>query len=254
MGTIYPGLVSITFRKLNAKEIIDLLLKTDLRAIEWGGDVHVPHGDLETAKAVRERCSDAGIATPSYGSYYRLGGSRGEGLSFAAVADTARALDAQTIRIWAGNRGSDEVSEEERAALVDEARECCRRADAAGLTVSFEFHANTLTDTNESAVRFLAEIDHPAARSYWQPRNHQPVEYSLAGLKEISEYLTNAHVFHWIDSKHRFPLGDGKQAWSQYLAALRAVPGDRFAMLEFVRDDDEQQFLMDADTLVRWLE
>ena len=44
------GLVSITFRDLEANEIIDLVKKSGLTAIEWGGDVHVPHGDFNRAR------------------------------------------------------------------------------------------------------------------------------------------------------------------------------------------------------------
>jgi hypothetical protein len=43
---IQTGLVSITFRQLSPPAIIDLVRQAGLEGIEWGGDVHVPHGDL----------------------------------------------------------------------------------------------------------------------------------------------------------------------------------------------------------------
>ena len=46
-GIIKSGLVSITFRELNPLEIIRLVSKAGLDGIEWGGDVHVPHGDIK---------------------------------------------------------------------------------------------------------------------------------------------------------------------------------------------------------------
>ena len=39
---IRGGLVSITFRKLSPRAIIDLVTRANLIGIEWGGDVHVP--------------------------------------------------------------------------------------------------------------------------------------------------------------------------------------------------------------------
>ena len=36
-----PGLVSISFRNESPKAIIDASKAAGLRAIEWGGDVHV---------------------------------------------------------------------------------------------------------------------------------------------------------------------------------------------------------------------
>jgi hypothetical protein len=46
---LIPGLVSVTFRKLAPAAIVELAVKAQLRSIEWGGDVHVPHGDVRAA-------------------------------------------------------------------------------------------------------------------------------------------------------------------------------------------------------------
>ena len=47
------GLVSITFREKSPEEIVGLVVEAGLDGIEWGGDVHVPHGDLAKAREVR---------------------------------------------------------------------------------------------------------------------------------------------------------------------------------------------------------
>ena len=49
---IKPGLVSITFRKLHPETIIALAMENTLAAIEWGGDIHVPHGNIAVARSV----------------------------------------------------------------------------------------------------------------------------------------------------------------------------------------------------------
>ena len=46
------GLVSVTFRELASREIVALVANAGLDGIEWGGDVHVPHGELSTARQV----------------------------------------------------------------------------------------------------------------------------------------------------------------------------------------------------------
>lgn len=51
---LLPGLVSITFRKLSPGEIVELVATAGLVGIEWGGDVHVPHGDFARAAEVRK--------------------------------------------------------------------------------------------------------------------------------------------------------------------------------------------------------
>ncbi|MET0262082.1 MAG: sugar phosphate isomerase/epimerase, partial [Rariglobus sp.] len=72
---IYPGLVSVTFRKLSPNEVAGLVKKAGLKGIEWGGDIHVPHGDLARAREVRELTLEHGLKTAAYGSYYRAGQS-----------------------------------------------------------------------------------------------------------------------------------------------------------------------------------
>jgi len=79
---IHPGLVSVTFRHLSAKNVVDLAVQAGLTGIEWGGDKHVPHGDLKIAKQVREYSIKAGLEVTAYGSYYRVGSSEKKNLHF----------------------------------------------------------------------------------------------------------------------------------------------------------------------------
>ena len=67
------GLVSITFRRLSPREIVKLVKKSGLEGIEWGGDVHVPHGDLSVAREVATMTQEEGLVVAAYGSYYRVG-------------------------------------------------------------------------------------------------------------------------------------------------------------------------------------
>ena len=50
------GLVSISFRDLFPKQIVDMVAEVGLDAIEWGGDVHVPHGDSRGRRSQRFDC------------------------------------------------------------------------------------------------------------------------------------------------------------------------------------------------------
>lgn len=245
---IKTGLVSITFRPLSPGEIIALARETGLAGIEWGGDVHVPHGDLARAREVAARTADSGLAVAAYGSYYRAGGRND--FPFAAVLETALALGAPTIRVWAGEKGiaSADADEPYRARVGADLAGIAGDAGDAGLTVSCEFHSGTLTDTNESTRRLLAENGAPALRAYWQPPVGAAVDYCLAGLDLVLPRLTNVHVFHWQDKEKR-PLAEGTDRWRRYLARLAAGGGDHYALLEFVRDDDPENLRRDARTL-----
>jgi len=252
MSTIHPGLVSITFRQLSPAEIIDLVVQAQLTGIEWGGDIHVPHGDSATASAVQQQTLDAGLQVAAYGSYYRV--SHAETGPFEAVLDAAVALGAPTIRVWAGRQGSDSADEAYWQAVIEDSRRIADLAAAAGITIAYEFHAKTLTDTNDAARTLLERVEHPNVRSYWQPPRHSTVASNLAGIDAVTPWLDNLHLFQWERTTGmRQPLAAGQLDWQQYLEKVSRLGGDRFALLEFVEEDAPDAFLRDAATLRQWL-
>lgn len=245
------GLVSVTFRKLSPREIVTLMTRAGIEAVEWGGDVHVPHGDAPRAKEVAEMTAGAGLRVSAYGSYYRVGDS--EDVAFADVLNSATALRAPLVRVWAGRKGSDEADPGYRARVVEDARRIAGMAGAAGIGVAFEFHAKTLTDTNDSARRLLEEIAHPNVGSYWQPPVGKPDAYCLEGLTLLGSRLRNLHAFSWSERGERLPLQADESRWGRFLETAASLGGDHDVLIEFVKDDSEEAFLDDAATLRRWL-
>jgi sugar phosphate isomerase/epimerase len=246
------GLVSITFRKLSPAEIAALVQRAGLSAIEWGGDIHAPHGDVARAREVARLTADHGLRTCAYGSYYRVGESEAKGLAFAAVLDSAVALGAPVIRVWAGARGSVDADAAYRAAVVADSRRIADLAQAAGVQVAYEYHGNTLTDSDAAAQRLLAEAAHPALLTFWQPHVGRPADEAEAGLRAILPRLANLHVFSWR-AHERLPLAERAADWRQWLAVARGSGRDHVCTLEFVKDDSPERFLEDARTLREWL-
>jgi 3-dehydroshikimate dehydratase len=248
------GLVSITFRKLSVEEVVDLAHSAGVEGIEWGGDVHVPPGDMARAREVRRLTEDAGLMVSAYGSYYRLRPNQDEDHPFEAVLATAVGLGAPVIRVWAGDQPSTAVDTAGRAGIVEQSRRIADLAAAQGIAIAYEYHSNTLTDALDSALDLLRAVDHPNVSTFWQPPNVRPPEENRAGLDAVAPYVTNIHCFHWWPtSKDRHPLADGEANWNLYLDRIAALPGDRFVSIEFVKDDAPEQFLQDAATLKRWL-
>lgn len=248
-----PGLVSVTFRKLPVAEVAQWAYRASLAAIEWGGDVHVPHGNIEAAWAARAETTERGMVVSSYGSYYRLGESEGQGLSFDAVLDTALELETEMIRVWAGSRDSERYSLDEWAAAVEDARRICRLAAVAGVTVALEYHGKTITNTLDSALRFLQDVGAANLKTYWQPRTGPTPEQNLAELNAVMPYLANVHVFQWSKGEDgktvRHPLSEGKEEWTGYLKTAARDKEDRYALLEFVKEDKPEQLFEDTDIL-----
>ena len=247
---IYTGLVSVTFRKIEAEEIVKLVSKAGLDGIEWGGDIHVPHGNAERAREVLKMTIDTGLKVAAFGSYYRVACDEVNKVGFEKVLETAVELNAPTIRVWAGNKGSKDADEAWWNKVVEESRNIADMAQKANITVSFEYHGNTLTDTPEAAKRLLMEIDHKNIYSYWQPSLGLNVEQRVESLKDISPWLSNIHTFYWVD-RVRQPLADGISEWNKYFEVIGQIKGDRYSMLEFVKDESPEQFLEDAKILTK---
>lgn len=256
------GLVSITFRKLSPEEIVSLVKQAGDEVIEWGGDVHVPHGDVKTAERVGKWTRDAGLEVSCYGSYYRLGLAGfdpGNGAAvypeFDAVLDSALALGAPLIRVWAGRGASKETDEKTRDVAVEDALRIAELAHSQGVGITYEYHAKTLTDEIESACRLLEATKHPAVTTLWQPPNDQPEEYILKSLDSVIPHLSNVHVFHWIfpnGQRERRPLSEGETRWKAYLEKLKPH-GPRDYLIEFVHGDETNQYLEDSACLKRCL-
>ena len=248
---IKSGLVSVTFRKLTPAHIIQLVVDAGLEGVEWGGDVHAPPGDARLAQEIARMTVDAGLSVAAYGSYYRVGAP--DAGDFQAIVDTALALGAPIIRVWAGNRGSADADDAYWAHVVSESRRIADIAATAGLTVSYEYHGRTLTDTNASAQLLLRRVDHPAICAYWQPPVDGAPEYCAEGLAALLPRLSNVHVFHWLPATVRQPLSAGHEVWRTYIDIVKSIPGDRYALIEFVKDDQPAQFMQDAAILLSWL-
>jgi sugar phosphate isomerase/epimerase len=246
-----PGFVSITFRQLSPQEIVDLVVRAGLTGIEWGGDVHVPHGDEAVARSVRSLTEDAGLRVAAYGSYYRVGHK--ETGPFEAVLACAVALGAPLIRVWAGTQGTDTADAAYFEQVVEDSRRIADLAAGAGIPIVYEFHRNTLTDTNAAARRLLETVDHPNVRSYWQPPRGYSVAENLAGIDAVLPWLAGLHVFNWDRATFaRLPLADAAE-WPQYLSKAATTGRDMVALIEFVRGDTPEQFLADAAALKEWI-
>ena len=234
---LYSGLLSITFRQLTAPEIVRLAAEAGVDSIEWGGDLHVPHGDLAAARAVAQMTAEAGLRVSAYGTYYRL--REVEPVPFDVVLATALELGTSYVRVWAGDKGSTDISPAERERIIRDSQHIGELAAQAGLTVVYEYHGGTLTDSRVSAAKLLQAVNHPHVKTLWQPAQKTSAAERLADLDAVAPWLTNVHVFHWGlgGFQDRRPLAEGEAEWAQYLARLAALPGDRWLSLEYVRDD-----------------
>lgn len=240
------GIVSATFKNLSIDDVLSIAVKNNLEAIEWSENHHIEFGNVKMAEEVRKKTEAAGLVVASYGSYYRLG----QNMDFMPSLKNAKAMGTDKIRIWAGAKASKDVEDVEYEELVKEAKEAARIAGAEGVKVCLEWHKNTLTDRNESGLRFLEDVDSPYFRTFWQPSPEMDVPTRVKGIDMINPYLENIHVYYW-DETGRRPLSEGKEDWKKYIEHFGSK--DHYALLEFVKDNTVEQFESDAAVFSDWI-
>ena len=264
---IVPGVCSLTLRNSSPREVVDLVARGGLETIEWWGIGHVPPGDFASAREAGKMTRDAGLAVSTYGSYHHVGTDKGPG--FGDVLKTAVALGAPSIRVWAGDKGRAASDAATVGRVIREALRCADLAAGEGISITFEFHGGTLTDTGANACWFAGELAHPNIHFSWQPPHGFTVEKNLAGLGCLVSRLLTLHVFHWTIGSYeknlfdeeerpprwpgeffRHPLADGVDAWRRYLECAAGGGRGITALLEFVRNDSPEAFLEDAAVLI----
>ena len=248
---VRTGLVSVTFRQLGVEEVVEVAEQAGLAAIEWGGDIHVPLGDLPAARKARALCEDRGIAIAAYGSYLRAGSVDREEIRTAVT--TAVELGAPRIRVWAGTVGTAEAGVGDRMAVTRGLAELADVAAGSGIEIAMEFHRNTLTDEIDSTITLLLDVGAPNLTTYWQPPVDLDDAECLQQLEALMPWLSTVHVFSWWPSNTRLPLAARESLWRPVLDRLAAEPREINALLEFVADDSVSQFTTDAANLHSWV-
>jgi 3-dehydroshikimate dehydratase len=238
------GMVSVTFRSFSTEKIIEIAHRANLKAIEWGGDKHVPPDNFENARKVGESTSKAGLKVAAYGSYFRLGRDS----EFENTLKTAEHLGTKIIRVWVGEIGSKVANAGYRQRIVEESKRIADSASAKGISIVYEFHGGTLTDSAESCLDLLEKGNRPNLKTYWQPVVGRSAEGNLKDIELLLPFIAGVHVFHWFPTgAERRLLNDGAKDWQKYLGVLQNLNG--FALVEFVKDDALENFSLDIATL-----
>lgn len=240
------GLCSITLRTLSPAEVLDETVAAGLRCIEWGADVHAPP-DGGSLPALADLSAGHGIRVCSYGSYWRAGdGSRQQ---ISAVVDAAVALRTSRVRIWAGSVGTALATDDDWARVVRATQEAARIAEGSGVSLAFELHGGTLTDTIDGTLRLLEAVGRDNVSTYWQPPLDIATDEAVAGLQRLLDRVSAVHTFSWWPGANRLPLSQRADLWRSVfqLLAQRATQPD--VLMEFLPEDDPQRLAPEAASL-----
>lgn len=237
------GLVSVSFRKHEPKEILEAAKNAGLSCMEWGSDVHAPCRDREGLYKIAELQTQYGLDCSSYGTYFRLGETPIEELCDYIAA--AKILGTRILRLWCGTKSGANMTTEERQSLLSICRQAAAIAQENDVVLCMECHRKTFTENPADAVWLMQAVDSQHFCMYWQPFQWQNAEQNTENAKMIAPFAKHIHVFHWKENE-KFPLAGAVTEWQNYLRAF-SVP--RTLLLEFMPNGSIEELAAEANAL-----
>jgi len=244
------GISSVSYRNTAAEAVIAAALQAGLAGIEWSADTHAPPGDLERAETLMMATLRARLTVSAYGSFYRLDGDLATEalLKFKAILESARRLQAPSIRIWAGSSPG--------PALSALARDLADQAGDLGITICLEPHARSVIADYPALAAFIKEVDHPFFKACWTPLPENP-DRTLC-LEELIPHIQLVHVRHWTKSYARLSLQEKAPCVGIILSALakraQTAQLDFWALIEYLQDDSPETLSRESAALTELLD
>lgn len=230
---MHVGICTISNKELPVADVIDIAAELEVDGIEpWGRD-HVD-GSLDRAREIKDRAAAADLEVPVYGSYLRPGDE-----SFADAYDhelaLAEALDADLIRVWAGNEEYQDVSDHHWNAVVADLETLADAAEAAGVAITVERHSGTVTNTRAGAARLIEETPANVGLN-WQAGRAPDSATVLEDARELAPLSNNVHVQTAAapDAGERCPLAYSYVDLERVIDAFAAAGFDGYLEIEFV--------------------
>lgn len=244
MGLIKTGLASVTFRNKSIDEIISLCKKAGIGFIEWGADVHIKTAD--DARKAKRLCDEVGISIPSYGSYYKVGcGNEAQWLS---LCENARIMGARSIRVWLGEKNSEDTSEKEYATLLEDLKKICEKAAEYELLVCPECHDYTFNNDTSAFLKISRDLNMPNFKTYFQSRYFR-MDYDLDRIEKTFDHIENIHISYSDLKKEQADKEKNEDYIDILLNRFKDKNYSGIVFIEFTEKAEEESLLRDVERL-----
>lgn len=244
MGLIKTGLASVTFRNKSIDEIISLCKKAGIGFIEWGADVHIKTAD--DARKAKRLCDEAGISIPSYGSYYKVG--CGDETQWLSLCENARIMGARSIRVWLGEKNSENTSEKEYATLLEDLKKICEKAAEYELLVCPECHDYTFNNDTSAFLKISRDLNMPNFKTYFQSRYFR-MDYDLDRIEKTFDHIENIHISYSDLKKEQADKEKNEDYIDILLNRFKDKNYSGIVFIEFTEKAEEESLLRDVERL-----
>jgi hydroxypyruvate isomerase len=179
------GLCSGTCITRDMQGVIAAAVAARLDAVEWAADLHVGAGDIKAAEEAMIATLMAGLTTASYATLYQAGGEDEGRARFDALLQTAAALQAPNMRIYAYAEHQALSETERMKALASELRRLGDRAAQKGVTLCLSMGRGTYLDRYDRAQSLVEATGHNFVRLAWEDLPGARAEGATAALEGV---------------------------------------------------------------------
>lgn len=244
VGSLKIGVASVTFRNKTVGQVVEIAKNSGVEFVEWGGDVHVK--TLDDARFAKKLCDENNIKISSYGSYYRTGSS--DKNEWEEICRIASEMGASSVRIWLGNKDSEEFTESEYEELSEEVKFLCEKAEAYSLLVCPECHDNTFNNNTEAILKLKNDLNCHNFKTYFQSR-YLRFDYDIERIEKTFDFIENFHVsYRDLKKEQRFKKRD-KKYLDKLIKRFISMDFKGIVIIEFTKGSKEKSFIKDVRKL-----
>ena len=244
------ALCTIAFSEEPLEEVLDLACAVGFPAVElWGKEPHMGEEfDGKRAREVSRMLAERGLALSVFGSYLELG-VEGQMEKAGPVLETAAALGAPIVRVWAGNTASAEAGEKDWSACLRDCERACRAAEPFGLVLAVEMHNGSLADMASAALRVVEEVGAPGLKLNFQVSYPPDEEDPYERVRKVAPWVVNVHTQNFIrDDEGAWKwclMEEGCVDYRKIFPVLEEAGFDGYFEVEFVKEPagSKRQFL-----------
>lgn len=240
------GLCTIAFRDLPFDQVLDLAVSAGFDGVEpWGKPNHTPDPFDETAiRRAAEAVQSRGLEVSQFGSYADPTSDAFEQQMSDSLA-TAKIYGTDSIRVWVGNCGSAEATDDQWSRAIAGFVTFCDRAADIGVKLVVEMHNNRLSDTVDGCLRLIEGVSRDNFRMNFQPMFSNSPEVTLDEAQRIAPFVSTVHAQNYVSvgKNTRSLISEGLVDFNTVIGIFRAVGFDGYLEVEFVSEEDPEAAL-----------
>lgn len=157
-------------------------------------------------------------------------------------------MNAPSVRVWLGNKNSEETTQEEYSRILADLKSICSVAKKYNLLVCPECHDNTYNNNTYAFLKIKNDLKADNFKTYFQSR-YLRYDYDVDRIEKTFADIENIHIsYRDLAREQRFKKKD-KAYLDRLLRKLDEMDFGGIVLVEFTKGSKEKNFLKDIRKL-----